>query len=430
MRLFDQLVGQLVLIVIYLFGVIAPAQASQDIILRHKLAGREQDVLATLVVRFNDEQKGKARVLLQGLSGIDEQERRHLPQMAFLDADDSMEFFLTRPRFKPLYQVMAAAGEKLDAKKIFPLIADAVDDSSGRLLALPLGLSLPVLMWNKDKFRKAGLDPEQPPKTWAEVQDRAGSLYDSGIKCPLTSSRFAWVHLENLSSQHGEPLAVHERNGQTSVVLNRLVDVKHIAMLASWYKSYYFHYFGPGDEADRKFLSGECSMFTGESSVYAEAVRAGLPVGVGDLPYYDDIRGATPRKVLPDGAALWVLAGRKKEEYQVVARFVSFMQRTDVQLEWLQKTGFLPMTPAAVTALKGGGNSPIILAAATRRLAEAKPATPRARHEAGLGRLREILGEEMAAVWANLKPAKEALDTAMRRANTTHVDPLVPSEGL
>jgi hypothetical protein len=34
------------------------------------------------------------------------------------------------------------------------------------------------------------------------------------------------------------------------------------------------------------------------------------------------------------------------------------------------------------------------------------------------GRLRAILGEEVEFVWKNLKPAKEALDTAMQRANS------------
>lgn len=420
-----QLVWKLVLMI----ALAAPAQASQEVVLRHGLTGRAQDVLATLVLRFNEEQKGKDRVLLQSLSGIDEQERRHLPPMALLDADDSMEFFLSRPRFMPLYQVMATSGEKLDAKLFFPLIADAVDDNSGRLLALPLGLSLPVLMWNKDAFRKAGIDPDSPPMSWAEVQGRAGKLFDAGIQCPLTSSRFAWVHLENLSSQHGEPLAVRDKSGFTRVVLNRLVDIKHLALLSSWYKSSYFRYFGPGNEADRKFISGECSMFTGESSVYLEALHAGLAVGVAEMPYYDDMRGTTPEKVLPDGAALWVLAGHTKEEYRVVAHFVSFMQRTDVQLEWLRSTGFLPMNPAVVAALKKTGTAPTLLEATTRRLSAAKPATLRTKYAAGLSRLREILGEEIATVWANTKPAKEALDTAMRRANAAYLESGVSAGG-
>lgn len=395
----------------------APAQASEEIVLRHALTGKAHDVLATLVLRFNDEQKGKSRVLLQDLRGIEEDDRRQLPHLALLDSDDSMDFFRTRPRFKPLYQVMSESGETLDAQRFFPLLADAVDDTLGRLQALPLGMSLPVLMWNKEAFRKAGLDPEQAPKTWWEVQERAGSLFDAGVQCPFTSSRFVRVHLENVSSQHGEAISVREKNGTTRVALNQLVDVKHIALMASWYKSSYFRYFGSGTESDRKFISGECAMLTGESALYAEALRGGFAVGVAELPYYDDIRDATPHRVLPDGAALWVLAGRKKSEYKLAARFVSFMLRPQVQLEWVQATGYLPMTPTAIVALKAMGVAPALLDAATRRLAERKSATTRTKHGYGLNRVRDILNQEIAAVWANTKPAKEALDTAMSRAN-------------
>lgn len=398
-------------------AVVAPAQARDEIVLRHALSGPALDTLAALVQRFNGEQKGKAEISLQDLAGMEDDAKRRLPHLALLDADDGMAFFGTRPRFKMLYQVMAESGEKLDVKRFFPLIADAVDDARGRLQALPLGMSLPVLMWNKDAYRKAGLDPEQAPKTWWELQEHAGRLYDAGVKCPYTSSRFAWVHMENLSSQHGEDYAVRERNGATRVALNRLVNVKHIALMASWHKSYYLHYFGSGDESDRKFISGECAILTGESSLYAKALRGGFAAGVAEVPYYDDVRGATPGRFLPDGAALWVLADHKKKEYQVAARFASFMLRPQVQLEWVRATGYLPMTPAAIEALKAAGVAPTLLDAATRRLSERKPGTTRTKHGAGLARMREIVNEEIAAVWANTKPAKEALDTATRRYN-------------
>ena len=74
------------------------------------------------------------------------------------------------------------------------------------------------------------------------------------------------------------------------------------------------------------------------------------------MPHYDDVRGAAPGRVLPDGAALWVLAGKKKPEYAAVARFVSFMLRPDVQRVWVRTTGYLPMIPEAVDALAAEGD--------------------------------------------------------------------------
>jgi sn-glycerol 3-phosphate transport system substrate-binding protein len=407
------------LFLLLFISLVAPVRADQEVVLRYALTGRAQDTLGSLVQRFNDAQHGAARVLLQNRQGMNENAQRQLPHMALLDTDDSMAFFLSRPHFKPLYKVMQESGESFDTRRFFTLISAAVDDDRHRMQALPMGLSLPVLMWNKAAFRKAGLDPDLPPKTWQDVQERAASLHKAGVMCPLTSSRFAWIHLENLSAQHDTPILVHQKNGTVQVELNQLVDIKHIALLASWQKSFYFQYFGPATEANQKFLSGECAMITGESSLYDDAVRSGLVIGTADLPYYDDLRDITPDRLLPGGAALWVLDGHNREEDRVIAKFVSFLLRPDVQLDWLHGTTFLPMTSAVFSPLKTAEAAPVLTESLRRRLSRNSPV--RAKHGAGLDRLHDIINEEIATVWANTKPVKEALDTAMFRANSGNV---------
>lgn len=394
---------------------------AQDIALRHDLDGKSLDTLATLVLRFNDEQKGKARVLLQDVRGLEN--RQVLPELALLDPDDSMDFFGTRPRFRPLHEVMREAGQKFDAAQFYPQVADAVDDASGRILALPIGLAFPVLLVNRSELRKAGLDPEKLPKTWWELQKTAGEILDHGGKCPLTTSRFAWVHSENVSTQAGEPVVA--RVGRLDKVLsNAMVNVKHLALLASWQKSRYFHYSGSGREGNRRFLSGECAMLTGESSLYAEARRAGIDVGVAALPYYDDVYNPKPADVLPDGAGLWVLAGHKKDEYKVAARFVAFMLRPEVQKEWVHATSYLPMTPGALTALRDSEIPRPLLEAADKRLSVSRKGSTRAKHGPIRDRLHEFLGEEVALVWTTDRPAKEALDNAVRRVNEAIAAPV------
>ena len=389
---------------------------AQEIFLRHAAEGVVLDTLATLVLRFNDEQKGRARVVLQAVDGVED--KRSLPHLALLDTEDSVRFFDTRPRFKPLHDVMREGGEPFDATRFLPRMAEAVDDLTGRVQGLPMALSVPVLFYNKEAFLKAGLDPEAPPKTWGDVQRMADRLLDAGVGCPLTTSGFAWVHLENVSSQHGEPMLAG--NG-SQVVLNGMVHVKHVALLASWHKSAYFHYFGPGREGDARFLAGKCAMLTGGSSLHADLPRPPrFSVGVAALPYHDDVYGARPADVLPDGPALWVLPGKKKEEYRVAARFVGFLMRPEIQRTWVRTTGLLPMTKVAFDAMKqaaGSGVAPLVLAALERRLSA--PLLKDARTKPGFGRnkVREILGEEIEFVWGNTKPAKEALDTAMARVS-------------
>jgi sn-glycerol 3-phosphate transport system substrate-binding protein len=405
---------------ILLGSAIALSASAQEISLRHDLDGKVLDALATLVLRFNDELKGKGKIVLQDARGLEN--KALLPHLALLDPDDSMDFFATRPRFRPLHEVMREAGQKLDAGQFYPQIADAVDDASGRIQALPLGLALPVLMTNRASLRKAGLDPDQPIKTWWELQKVAGEIYDRGGKCPLTTARFAWIHSENVSTQAGEPISSRVGNVD-KVLINGMVNVKHLALLASWQKSRYFHYSGPGREGNKRFLSGECAMLTGESSLYAEARRAGIDVGVQPLPHYDDVYAARPADVLPDGAGLWMLAGHKKDEYKLAARFAGFMMRPEVQKEWVQATGYLPMTPGAVMALRDSGIPPQLLDAAQKRLSVSRKGSTRVKHGPIRDRLREFIGEEVALVWTTDRPAKEALDNAVRRVNAAIAPP-------
>jgi sn-glycerol 3-phosphate transport system substrate-binding protein len=334
-----------------------------------------------------------------------------------------MAFFGTRPRFRPLHEVMREAGESFDASQFFPQVADAVDDASGRIQALPLGLALPALLINREAFRKAGLDPEVSPKTWWQLQKAAGAIYDHGGTCPLTTSRFAWIHAENISAQQGEAIVAKAGRAE-KVLVNSMVNVKHLALLASWQKSRYFHYSGPGREGDRRFLSGECAMLTGESSLYAEAKRAGIDIGIGPLPYYDDSYGPRPTEVLPDGAGLWVLAGHKKDDYKLAAHFAAFMLRPAVQKEWVKATSYLPMTPEGVTALRDSGIPNDLLDRVEKRLSVSKKDSTRARHGPLRDRLHEFLGEEVAFVWNTSRPAKEALDNTVRRVNQSMALPI------
>ncbi len=43
---------------------------------------------------------------------------------------------------------------------------------------MPFNSSTPVLIYNKDAFAKAGLDPEKAPKTYAELQEAAKKVND------------------------------------------------------------------------------------------------------------------------------------------------------------------------------------------------------------------------------------------------------------
>jgi len=389
--------------------------AAPEVVLRHALDGKAQDALATLVLRFNDSIKGHGRIVLQDARTLDD--KRPLPLLALLNVDDSASFFNARTTFMPLYKLMRHYGQPINPNIFYPQMLDAVADNTGQPQALPMGMSLPVLLINRKQALSAAKTVDLAPRTWHDVQNLAGTLSDHGVKCPLTSSRFTWVHLENTTSQHGEQMDIRTSRSE-KVQANNLMDVKHLALLASWEKSRYFSYFGPNTEANQRFLQGECAMITGESSLYFAARAAGMDVSIAPLPFYEDAYGAQRDKVLPDGAALWVLPGQPKAANALAARFVSYLLQPGVQNEWVRASGSLPMTPEALNALHESGMPAALADAAGLRLAASRADNDRTRPGALRDRLRLALDEQVALVLSTSLSAKQALDTATLRANS------------
>ncbi|MFZ2854813.1 MAG: extracellular solute-binding protein [Rhodocyclaceae bacterium] len=385
----------------------AAAPATTEIEFSHQLDEERTERLSALIERFNAQQKGYQIKLVRRVGG-------DAPKPINLATRDDLSRFVgNRAKFKPLHEVMREAKEPLDGAKLSPELRVGVSDAKGRLFALPVALSTPVLYFNKASFRKAGLDPDKPPKTWWEVQQAADKLFDAGSRCPFTTSWPAWVHIDNVSAWNGAE--VSDAKGNLS--FNGLVQVKHVAMLSTWYKSKFFSYFGRRDEADRRFAAGECGMLTSSSSLYGSLHESGsIEAGVAPLPYHDDVRDA-PQHTLADGASLWIGGGMKANEYKGVARFVSFLLGPQMQIEMTVAGGFLPMTPVARVAASSKLLS-VDLAGLQVAYGQLQGKGPiRALRVSQIEAVRQIIDEELETVWANKKPAKEALDTAVARGN-------------
>ena len=375
--------------------------------LSHQLDEERAARLEPLVEHFNAQQKDVQVKVVRRVEGDAPKE------LSLVSREDYSRMVAGKAKFRPLHEVMREAKQPLDASKLSPELRDGLSDAKGQLVALPVAYSTPVLYVNRAAFRKAGLNPDMPPKTWADVQEMSGKLYESGSQCPFTTSWPAWVHIDNLSAWNG--VDVTDAKGQLAI--NGLVQIKHVAMLATWHKSKYFSYFGRRDEADRRFAAGECAMLTSTSSLSATLGDSkSLDVGVATLPYHDDVRGA-PQNTLADGASLWVAGGLKPAETKGVAKFVNYILGPEVQIQMTVAGGFLPMTPVARAAagsklLKGDLAA---LQVSYGQLHGRSMTSPL--RVSQLERVRVIVEEELEAVWANRKPAKEALDQAVQRGN-------------
>ena len=382
------------------------APVSADFELAHNLGPSAEAQLQMVVDRFNKENGSNLKLvrLENGARPVG---------LNLIRRYDINEVLSQSKNFVPLYSVMEKAGQPLNAADFSPDLKSGVVDGKGRMVALPLIYSTPVLFYNKNALRKAGLNPEQPPQTWFEMQGMLDKLQDAGYACPYTSSWPVWVHIDNVSSISGVP-AMSEK-GQLS--FNGLPQVKHVAMMATWSKAGYFRLFGRADEASKRFSEGECAMISTESREHVDFRDAkGVELGVAPLPYHDDIFGGRQNS-LADGISLWIGAGRPAAEYKQVAKFVSFLLSPEMQVEAIRLYGGLPLTSAARAAVRSkilrDGDNTLQVAYASLR---GKGATPAA-HVADIDPVRIVTNEELEAVWSDKKPAKAALDTAVTRGN-------------
>ncbi len=404
----------------------APALATTEIRVWHAMSGAPHAAFDRLAERFNASQR-EFRVVTAGQSSHDQAlgavlAARVPPHLVQLDEAGAADLLARKGMVRPLWQVMAEARQPLGSKYV-PGVAGALSDAKGRLLALPLAAATPVLYFNRDAFLRARLDPAAPPRTWYEMAGTLGVLVEAGQPCGLTTSRPAWTLLENMSAWHAEPIATAQNGmggGHARLTYNGQLMVRWVAMLASWKKAGYYTYAGRDSEGEARFSSGECALLVADSSSY-DALRqhAAFTVVVAPLPYFDDFRAA-PQNTLAGGAGLWVLNGRPRAEYAGVARFLAFLSLTEVQSEWHQGAGTVPLTQASYELSRQQGfyaAHPAHEVAVKQLLVKSPTRDTRGIRLADLARVREIFHEELEAVWRGAKTPLDAVNAAVRRGN-------------
>ncbi|MEG0114601.1 MAG: extracellular solute-binding protein, partial [Comamonas sp.] len=96
-------------------------------------------------------------------------------------------------------KVMSDAGVSFDPKAYIPAVAGYYTAPNGQMLSFPFNSSTTIFYYNKDAFKKAGLDAEKAPTTWPEVFAAAKKLKESGHSCPMTLAWQGWTQLESFS---------------------------------------------------------------------------------------------------------------------------------------------------------------------------------------------------------------------------------------
>jgi sn-glycerol 3-phosphate transport system substrate-binding protein len=322
----------------------------------------------------------------------------------------------------PVGQVMQDAGFKFDPTAYVPAVAGYYTAPNGQMLSFPFNSSTTVFYFNKDAFAAAGISTDKPPSTWPEVALAAAKLKSNGHKCPLTIAWQGWTQLESFSTWHNTELAT-QGNGMRGLnarlVANSPLHVRHIENLGNMAKQGLFVYKGRNNTAESTFVSGECAMITTSSGFYGNVAKnAKFGFGLSTLPYYPDVPGA-PQNTVIGGASLWVMSGKKAEEYKGVATFFNYLSNPEVQSASHKRTGYLPITLAAFKLTEQSGfykQNPGTDTAVNQMI---RKTTEKSRgiRLGNYVQIRAIEDEELEQVWAGKKTAKEALDAIIKRGN-------------
>jgi len=265
-----------------LLGLAAQAQAVTEIQWWHAMGGVNNDRVNALAKRFNESQseykvtpvfKGSYPEAMAG--AIAAYRAGNAPALLQVFEVGTATMMSAKGAIKPVYQVMSDAGEKFDPKTYVPAVASYYTNAKGQMLSFPFNSSTTVFWYNKDAFKKAGLDPNQPPLTWQAVVAAAAKIKASGATpCAFTTGWQSWTQLESFSAWHNVAFAT-EQNGfagtDPKLLFNGPVQVRHIADMQDWVKKGYFTYAGRKNEPEAKFYSGECAMMTTSSLLRGRA---------------------------------------------------------------------------------------------------------------------------------------------------------------
>jgi sn-glycerol 3-phosphate transport system substrate-binding protein len=321
----------------------------------------------------------------------------------------------------PVEKLMKDAGEKFDRSAYVPAVAGYYTSRKGEMLSFPFNSSTTIFYYNKDVLAKAGVD--KVPETWPEFAAAMAKIKASGASsCPFTSSWASWVHMESFSTWHNTLFAT-ENNGfgslKARMAVNTPLHERHLNNLLNWSKSGLFFYPGRTNQGDAKFYSGECALFTGSSSAYANVKRnAKFNFGISKLPYYSDVPGA-PQNTIIGGASLWVMSGKKPAEYKGVAKFFAFLSSPELQAEWHQSTGYLPLTLAAYELTKKSGyyeKNPGTDVSVQQMIVKTTDKS-RGVRLGNMVQLRDIVHEEIESMLGGKEDAKTALANMKRRGD-------------
>jgi sn-glycerol 3-phosphate transport system substrate-binding protein len=221
----------------------------------------------------------------------------------------------------------------------------------GKLYSMPFNSSQPVLYYNKDMFKDAGI--AEPPKTYDDVLADAKKLTKKGPDGKVAVygiglATYGWFFEQMLATQ-GADYVDHD-NGRTGTATQAVFNGPEGLKIVNWWKSLYDAgvdlNLGPvTSQTQNAFLAGKCAMIIDSSGVYGNLVKGAkgkFEVGIGPLPRPAGATGGT----IIGGGSLWITKDQPKAQQDAAWEFVKFAASPQEQVYWTETTGYFPITKA------------------------------------------------------------------------------------
>ena len=297
----------------------------------------------------------------------------------------------------------------------------------GEFYSMPWNSSNPILYYNKDMFREAGLDPEAPPETFEDMLAACDAIVSSGTAENCISWPLHGWFFEQWMANMGAELA-NNGNGRDARATEVNLTSDAAKEILTWWKEMYdkgyYAYSGKLEDwsgSDAIFVSGQAAMeITSTSDVVNrqnDAAENGFELGTGYLPYP---AGSERQGVIVGGASMWLTKGHPDEEMQAAKDFVIWFTNTENAVRWHKATGYFPIRKSSVDVLEVENwfeRNPAYQAAFDQLL---NTKVNRATQGALIGafpEVRTIVGQTVEKVLAGEATVDEALETAKTEAD-------------
>jgi sn-glycerol 3-phosphate transport system substrate-binding protein len=221
-------------------------------------------------------------------------------------------------------------------KDFWPALhANAVVD--GELYGVPFHNSTPLLYYNVDHFKEAGLDPAKPPRTWAELVDAAKKLTKGdryGFLMPAGYDYLGWL-MEAFSMSNGGRYFNEEYGGEV------YYDQPSMLGAARFVEDLIFkHKVMPQGVTEAggvstQFFAGKASMVllsTGSLSFIRENMKQAYDVAFVPM----NVRNAVPI----GGASLVMFAGQSEDNKKAGWKFIKWLTTAETLGGWSRFTGY------------------------------------------------------------------------------------------